>query len=294
MTTIEEGVLLLCCGLGDPHCKPLTMAQFRQLGFRARATGQSGDGMSRLSCGELARLGYSQEEAQHILYLLDRQKQLESYLRHAEQFGISAITRVSGTYPVRISYHRKLSGPPVLFAMGDLSLLDRPAVAVVGSRSLRPENELFAAQAGRIAAQENFVLVSGGAHGADQTAQNACLSAGGRCIVVLPDCLAVRKPEKNVLYLSADGYDLPFSAPRALYRNTLIHMLGEKTLAAQCTYGSGGTWQGCMENLKHGWSDLYVFDDGSQGSCALIERGAAPVTHLRSIAGLQPAQTALF
>ena len=250
--------------------------------------------MSRLSCGELAHLGYSQEEAQHILYLLDRQKQLESYLRHAEQLRISAITRVSGTYPVRISHHRKLSGPPVLFAMGDLSLLDQPAVSVVGSRSLRPENELFAAQAGRIAAQENFVLVSGGAHGADQTAQNACLSAGGRCIVVLPDCLAVRKPEKNVLYLSADGYDLPFSAPRALYRNSLIHMLGEKTLAAQCTYGSGGTWQGCMENLKHGWSDLFVYADGSAGAAVLEERGATAIHHLHTLSDLQKTQTTFF
>lgn len=294
MTTAEEGVLLLCCSLGDFHCKPLTMAQFRQLGLRARAIGRSGDVMSDLSHKELLRLGYVPEEAQRILRLLDRQEQLETYMRRAEQLGIKAVTRVSVTYPVRISQHRKLSSPPTLFAMGDLALLERPAVAVVGSRSLRSENKTFAAQTGRIAAKEKLVLISGGAHGADVTAQNACLAAGGSCIVVLPDRLADRKPERNVLYLSADGYDLSFSAQRALYRNTLIHILGEKTLAAQCTYGSGGTWQGCTENLKHSWSELYMFDDGSQGSQAIIERGATPVAELHSIVNLNPAQTAFF
>ena len=294
MTAMEEGVLLLCCSLGDHNCKPLTMAQFRQLGLRARAMGCSGDMMSDLSPKDLLRLGYVPEEAQRILQLLDRQEQLQAYMLRAEQLGIKVVTRVSAAYPVRISQNRKLSSPPVLFAMGDMELLDRPAVAVVGSRNLQPQNEAFAAQAGRIAAQENLVLISGGAHGADVTAQNACLAAGGSCIVVLPDRLADRKPERNVLYLSADGYDLSFSAQRALYRNTLIHMLGGKTLAVQCTYGSGGTWQGCTENLKHHWSDLYIFDDGSQGSRAIMERGATPVAELHSIRALQPSQTALF
>ena len=294
MTAMEEGVLLLCCSLGEPHCRPLTAAQFRQLGLRARAKGFIGEAMSDLSHRDLTRLGYAPEDADRILRLLDRQQQLEDYLRRGELLGIKAVTRVSKAYPLRISHHRKLSGPTVLFAMGDLTLLDRPAVAVVGSRNLRPRNEAFAAQAGRLAAEENLVLISGGAHGADLTAQNACLAAGGSCVVVLPDRLADRKPERNVLYLSADGYELPFSAPRALYRNTLIHMLGEKTLAAQCTYGSGGTWQGCMENLKHGWSDLYIFDDGSQGSCAVIERGATSVAELHSIRALQPSQITLY
>ena len=294
MTAMEEGVLLLCCKLGDPQCKPLTMAQFRQLGLKVRAVCQLGDAMSDLSHRDLTRLGYAPEEAMRIMQLLGRREALEAYLRRAEQLGITAVTRVSAAYPVRISHHRKLSSPPVLFAMGDLSLLGRPAVAVVGSRSLLPENEAYAAHVGRIAAQEELVLVSGGAHGADITAQTSCIAAGGSCIVVLPDRLADRKPEKCVLYISADGYDLDFSAQRALYRNTLIHMLGEKTLAVQCTYGSGGTWQGCTENLKHRWSDLYMFDDGSQGSRAIMERGATPVGELHSIINLNPSQTTLF
>ena len=137
-------------------------------------------------------------------------------------------------------------------------------------------------------------MVSGGATGADQTAQRACLDAGGSCIIVVPDQLTNYAPHPRCLYLSEDGYDLSFSPARALHRNSLIHMLGEKTIAAQCTYGKGGTWECCLDNLKHGWSSLFVFEDGRTGTAALIERGATGVQKLESIAKLQPSQTTLF
>ena len=167
-------------------------------------------------------------------------------------------------------------------------------MAVVGSRKLRPENEAFARQAGRLAAEEGLVLVSGGAVGADTFAQNACLDAGGSCIVFVPDELIGHPIRERMLFISTEGYDLPFSAYRALSRNALIHMQGEKTLAAQCTFGSGGTWQGCVENLRHGWSDVFIFDDGSEGAAALAENGATPISSLTGIRALENRQLSLF
>ena len=177
---------------------------------------------------------------------------------------------------------------------GDLSLLERPSVAVVGSRQLAPENEAFAKAAGRQSAAEGLVLVSGNAIGADQTAQNACLDAGGSCVVFVADRLMDHSPRDRVLYLSEHGYDLPFTAPRALHRNGLIHAQGDRTIAVQCTFGKGGTWEGCLDNLRHGWSDLFVFDDGTPGTCALMEQGATGISRLTSISSLQKAQLSLF
>lgn len=278
MTAAEQGVLLLCCRLGDSRCRPLSMAQFRDLGLRARAYGMTGDPLSEMTARDLVRIGYSTEDADRILRLLDRGSRLENYLRQGESEGIVPVTRVSPFYPRRISVMKRLSCPTVLFVKGDLSLLERPAISAVGSRKLRPENAAFAERTGRYAAQEGLALCSGGAVGADTVAQDACLGHGGSCIVVLPDVLLGRECPKGVLYVTEDGFDLPFTSYRALRRNEMIHILGQKTFAAQCTYGSGGTWQGCIENLKHGWSHLYVYDDGSEGSRALIERGATGVT----------------
>ena len=116
-------------------------------------------------------------------------------------------------------------------------------------------------QAGKLAAAEGFTLVSGGAAGADTVAQEACLAAGGRVICFVPDSLLDHPARQNVLYCSAGGYELPFSTPRALARNCLIHAMGEKTLVAQCAEGTGGTWSGSQWNLRRGMSELYVFDD---------------------------------
>lgn len=294
MTAAEEGVLLLCSRLGDDSCKPLTMAQFRDLGDLVRNCGRRGDPLSELSCADLVEMGCSRENAERIVGLLGRKAQLRTYLSRGENFGIVPVTRVSACYPLKVSVKMRFRSSPVLYAMGELSLLDRPAVSVVGSRDLRPDNKLFAQQAGVCAAREGLVLVSGGAAGADTAAQEACLAAGGSCIVIVPDRLMDKTPRQNVLYLTEDGYDVGFSAARALRRNALIHILGEKTLVAQCTSGSGGTWKGSTENLKHHWSDLFVYDDGSEGNCRLIALGGIGVQKLDSITALQPSQDTFF
>lgn len=294
MTAAEEGVLLLCCALGDRESRPLTMAQFRELGLRVRASRMEGDALRQLGRSDLQGLGYDEGQAARILRLLDRETRLRRYLQAAESRGIYPVTRLSSRYPIRIAACRKLSSPPVLFCRGDAALLSAPAVALVGSRRLRPENAAFAAQAGRLAAEEGRTLVSGGAAGADRTAQDVCLAHGGTAVVFVPDRLTAHGPQDRVLYCSMDGYDLDFAPHRALDRNALIHMQGRQTLVAQCTYGSGGTWQGSLENLKRGWSPLYVFDDGSQGARALVERGGTPVHRLESLAALRPDQKNLF
>ena len=87
-------------------------------------------------------------------------------------------------------------------------------VALVGSRELREENWKFAAEVGRQAALQGYVLVSGNARGADRTAQEACLAAGGKVICVVADDLWKQPLRENILYLSEDDFEEGFSAQR--------------------------------------------------------------------------------
>ena len=225
-----------------------------------------------------------------IVRLLSRNTQLERYLRAAEQHGIVPITRLSPRYPARLRQTLGQRCPAVLFAKGDLALLSACCISVVGSRELTECGRAFAEAAGRLIARSDYTLCSGGAAGADRAAQAACLKNGGSAVIFpvgrLLDCPA----PANVLYLADQGYDLPFSAQRALARNHFIHAMGEKTLVAQCRAGTGGTWDGTTENLRHGWSPVFVNSDGSEGAQALIARGAAPVRTLSSLDDLQPVQ----
>lgn len=293
MRPSEEGLLLLCCKLGQP-VRPLSPSEYKQLEAYVRAMNltRSKDDFQEVTPKYLASLGYSEEMSQRIHSLLDRPEALKSYL--AAQPDISIITRISDRFPHRL---RRLGTdcPPALFCKGDTALLDSRCISLVGSRMLFPRGSAFARRIGTMAANEGFTLVSGGASGADSAAQEACLAAGGDVICFVPDRLESYSSRPHVLYCCAEGYDLPFSNTRALRRNFFIHAMGEKTFVAQCPRTAGGTWQGSRENLKHGWSELYVLNDGSEGADALARLGASFVEDdLPPLADLLSYQLSIF
>ena len=278
MTAGELGFLLLTQQLGDPNRKPLSTAQFRDLTFRVRQMERPTDGTPALQLKDLVLLGYDFLTAEHILSLFAQEKLLESYLNRGKEQDCYPITRISHAYPQSLRKKLDAEAPGCLWAKGDLSLLTRPMIGLVGSRELYPENYHFAREAGRQAAQQGIVLVSGNARGADTEAQESCLHHGGQVISVVADRLDHCPERKNMLYLSEGGFDLPFSAPRALSRNRIIHCLPQKVLVAQVTHHKGGTWGGSLQNLKHHWTPLLCFNDGREGSKALLDLGATSVT----------------
>lgn len=295
MTPREAGFLLLSSSLGDPRRRPLTTAQLRNLAVRMAAAERPEEDRE-LAPSDLTAMGYGREMAEKILLLLGDEPVLNRYIARAEQANCIPVTRVSPGYPGLLRQRLDLDSPGVLWAKGNLSILERRAVALVGSRDIRRENGQFAARVGREAARQGFVLVSGNARGADRIAQKACLDAGGQIISVVADELAKQEPGENVLYLSEDGFDLEFSALRALSRNRVIHALGEKTFVAQCGLETGGTWSGTVRNLKEGFSPVFCFRDGSEAMSRLTEMGAEPVEpdSLTNFQELEPTYFRLF
>ena len=291
MRQTERGLLLLCCPLGDAMAGALSLAQARELSRRARAAGiGEEDPLRDVTVKDVRRLGYSEYEAGHIVLLLGRERQLDGYLLAAEKAGVTVITRLDTRFPRRLRDELGGRCPAALFCRGDLELLQSVCVSVVGSRHLASPGAQFAAQAGRLAAREGFTLCSGDAMGADRTAQEACLSNGGSVLIFPATELVYCPIRKNTLYAAEGGFELGFSAQRALGRNRFIHAMGEKTLVAQTGFGKGGTWSGSLDNLQHEYSPLFVFDDGSEGARALCARGATPVQALTSLQALTPAQ----
>lgn len=269
----------------------LSLAQARELSRRARAVGiGEEDPLRDVTVKDVRRLGYSEYEAGHIVSLLGRERQLDGYLLAAEKAGVTVITRLDNRFPRKLREQLGARCPAALFCRGDLRLLQRPCISVVGSRHLAQPGAQFAAQAGRLAAREGFTLCSGDAMGADRTAQEACLRGGGSVLIFPATELVYCPARENVLYAAEGGFELGFSAQRALGRNRFIHAMGEKTLVAQTGFGKGGTWNGSLDNLQHEYSPLFVFDDGSEGARALCARGATPVQALTSLQALTPAQ----
>lgn len=295
MTPREEGFLQLTSNLGDPNRRALTVAQARTLAQRVAAAPRIAEDR-HLESRDLTAMGYSLEMAEHIVALLEDGVLLEHYLRRGQRLGCHPISRVGEEYPQSIHNRLGLDAPGCLWSRGDLELLQKPAVALVGSRELGQENLAFAKEVGRQAARQGFVLVSGNARGADRAAQDSCLENGGEVIAVVADELEKYGPGKHILYLSEDGFDLPFSSQRALSRNRLIHCMGLRTFVAQCGYQHGGTWDGTVKNLRFGWSPVCCFKDGSAASELLQDMGAEGINlaDLHDFVSLQPRYFGLF
>lgn len=295
MNLREKGFLLLSSHLGNPERHPLTTAQLRTLALRMEAV-VCEEPDREMGLEDLTGLGFKTELARHMIQLLGDGAWLEEYLKMGERAGCVPVSRISPDYPMSVRNRLGLDAPGCLWMRGDRNLLASPAVSLVGSRDIQPENRKFAKEVGRQAALQGYVLISGNARGADRIAQDSCLEAGGRVISIVADSLCNQPLQDNILYLSEDGFDLPFSAQRALSRNRLIHCMGIRTFVAQCNAHYGGTWDGTMRNLKSGWSQVFCFRDGSQAALELEQMGVMGISiyELHNFSSLDDANISLF
>ena len=87
--------------------------------------------------------------------------------------------------------------PERLYALGDLTLLARDIVGIVGSREPTNYGSRVAYEAGQAAARAGLVVVSGLARGLDARAHRGALDAGGKTIAVLGSGVDVPYPRSN-------------------------------------------------------------------------------------------------
>jgi predicted Rossmann fold nucleotide-binding protein DprA/Smf involved in DNA uptake len=86
--------------------------------------------------GNSAAVGVSLEEGERIKGLLQRGVALAREIERLRAVSIRVLIRVDPDYPAR--YHQRLkdSAPLVLFYAGDVSILCRAGIAVVGARGV--------------------------------------------------------------------------------------------------------------------------------------------------------------
>lgn len=92
---------------------------------------------------------------------------------------------------------REKSRGPTLWYAGDLGLVRRPSVAIVGSRKVSAEGEARARRLARELVAENVVVTSGLAEGVDRAAHEAAIEAEGRTIAVIGTPLDKAYPAKH-------------------------------------------------------------------------------------------------
>lgn len=183
--------------------------------------------------------------------------------------------------------------PPVLFALGSLELLQRPAVAIVGSRDHTAYGAEVCRRAAWEAAAAGVVVASGMARGLDALAHGAALEAGGGTIGVLGNGLGVVYPAANRrLYqeVAAAGLLLtefpPGERPNAgsfPRRNRIISGLARITVVVEAG-GTSGALITAGTALEQGREVMVVpgpiTSPQSVGCNRLLRDGATPLLEI--------------
>jgi DNA processing protein len=142
---------------------------------------------------ELALAAFAAETGGHFIsepkdprYAAFRQRFDESAFRERlAAAGIRWLLRSDPAFPAGL--RSIFDPPPVLFVRGEgeIGLLDRPAVAIVGARACSGYGSHVARTFGRELAAAGLVVVSGLARGVDGEAHRGALDVGGTTVAVL-------------------------------------------------------------------------------------------------------------
>jgi DNA processing protein len=227
-------------------------------------------------------------------------------LEAVERLGAVALLPTDPAFPRRL---REIpEPPPLLFAQGDLALLERPMLAVVGSRNHTAYGATVCRLVAGAAAEAGLVVVSGMARGLDAIAHRAALDAGGGTIGLLGNGLGVIYPAANrALYDAVAQRGLlltefpPGERPNAgsfPRRNRLISGLARATVVIEAATGSGALITADCA-LEQGRDVLAVpgpiTNPTSAGANRLIRDGATPLLepfdlfqHYPEVAGIAP------
>lgn len=111
------------------------------------------------------------------------QEMADHALRAGRAAGIEPVPVFSDRYPALIACIP--DPPPVLWCRGDLDVLSRAGVAIVGSRAATPYALQVGGRLGAELADRGLVVASGLARGVDSAAHRGCLDAGGLTVAVL-------------------------------------------------------------------------------------------------------------
>ncbi len=216
----------------------------------------------------------------------------EDEIRRARQAGAQMIAYASPDYPARLA--SIADPPPLLWAMGDPALLQRPMLALVGARNASSLGTRMARRMAAELGEAGYVVVSGLARGIDTAAHLATLETG--TLAVMAGGVDVIYPRENAVLgqeIAERGLRLsempPGLGPQARHfprRNRIIAGLALAVVVVEAAAKSGSQIT-ARQALEQGREVLAVpghpFDARAAGCNMLIRDGAVLVRGGRDV-----------
>ena len=223
-------------------------------------------------------------------------------MRAAAAAGAQLVCAGAATYPrdlMQIS-----DAPPLFWAIGDLSILGRPMIALVGARNASSLGLRMARALAADLGAKGYVIVSGLARGIDTAAHQASLGTG--TIAVLGGGVDVMYPAENTnlahevaqsgLRLSEQPMGLTPQARHFPRRNRIISGISRATVVVEAAAKSGSLIT-ARNALDQGREVLAVpghpFDARAAGCNMLIRDGARLVRNADDVIEALPQTNAV-
>lgn len=222
-------------------------------------------------------------------------EQAASTLRWLEQPFHSLLMFDDPAYPALLA--ELVDAPPVLFVAGAPALLERPQLAVVGSRRASRPGLDSAYAFSRSLAGGGFVITSGLALGVDGAAHQAALDANGSTVAVLGtglrhvyprrhEGLAARIIDQGGSLVSELPLDSPPQASNFPRRNRIISGLSLGVLVVEASPSSGSliTARLAAEQGREVFAiPGSIHHPGARGCHQLLREGATLVEDVEDI-----------
>lgn len=209
-------------------------------------------------------------------------------LKKQEKSGIRTIPYYDSEFPDTL----KAIGydcPPLIHLYGNVSLLYKDSVAIIGARQADKKGCETAYMLGTKYAKEGYVVVSGLALGCDSAAHQGCLAVKGDTIAIVATGLDITHPKENKslqdmilanggLLLSEQVIGVKANPTRLVARNRLQAALSQKVIVVQCPVESGTmhTVRFAQKYKKEIYASTYKkYDTDSSGNKLLLEENIA-------------------
>ena len=292
LTSNTQAILLLTAplvaGRGDLSAKLFSLGEYNKLARLLREKQKQPADLIGADASEVVGICARQFGSERLEALLGRGFLLSQAVERWSARSIWVISRADPSYPKRLKTRLKEDAPPLLYGCGDLALLEKGGLAVVGSRHVDEELISYTEGIGKLAAEAHRTLISGGAKGIDKAAINGALQAGGESVAVMSDSMeraAVARENLEPLMdhrlLVVSPYDpaAGFNVGNAMQRNKVIYALADAGLVVTSDFEKGGTWTGAIEQLERlHFVPVFVRNgnNAGRGNAALIHHGGRP------------------
>ncbi len=223
--------------------------------------------------------------------LIEPQKVEDEIKRH-RKIGARLLTFLDPAYPLLLKEIK--DSPPVLSILGSMTVLEKPLLGVVGSRSASINGMHFITRLIQDLISQGISIVSGFARGMDTAAHKASLDVGtvgvlaGGVDVIYPEenALLYKKIQENGCFVSEMPLGLCPQGRHFPRRNRLISGMSQGILISEGRYQSGSmiTAEYALDQGR----DVFAvpgspLDPRCAGSNSLLKQGAILVTRAEDV-----------